>query len=454
MRQRNGGGKLERRRRELRRQRQRKRRKRRILVLAVEVFLLCILGVTAYTMFKLDKLNTTSVDGLMNNGLSQEGYLNVALFGTDNRPGESEGVRSDCIIVASLNNETKEVKLLSVYRDTFLKTGDDIFEKANSAYASGGPEAAINMLNRNLDLDIENYVAVNFLALADVVDLLGGIELELTDEEVAHMNNYCVETSEITQKTYERIEPETAGTYHLNGVQAVSYSRIRYTEGGDFKRTSRQREVLALIAEKVQDMSLSTINKIIDSVFPQVSTNFTLAEMVAYAKDVKKYTVGESMGFPENNTFADLDVIGSVVIADTLTSNVLEVHKFLFGSDGYTVPAEIEKIEKDIQIKAAAPSGGGDSWNSAYGGTTGWDAGTGSNNSWGTATGGYGDNSWDDGSGGTGWDNGSGGTGWDDGSGGTGWDDGSGGTGWDDGSGGTGWGDGTGGDGTSLQSYE
>ena len=111
MRQRNGGGKLERRRRELRRQRQRKRRKRRILVLAVEVFLLCILGVTAYTMFKLDKLNTTSVDGLMNNGLSQEGYLNVALFGTDNRPGESEGVRSDCIIVASLNNETKEVKL-------------------------------------------------------------------------------------------------------------------------------------------------------------------------------------------------------------------------------------------------------------------------------------------------------------------------------------------------------
>ena len=140
-----------------------------------------------------------------------------------------------------------------------------------------------------------------------------------------------------------------------------------------------------------------------------------------------------------------MDVIGSVVIPDTLTSNVLEVHKFLFGSDGYTVSAKIEKIEKDIQIKAAAPSGGGDSGNSAYGGTTGWDAGTGSNNSWGTATGGYGDNSWDDGSGGTGWDDGSGGTGWDDGSGGTGWDDGSGGTGWDDGSGG---------DGTSQQSYE
>ena len=150
MRQRNSGDMLDRRRRELRRQRQRKRRKRRILVLTVELLLLCILGVVAFGMFKLDKLNTTSIDSLLNNGLSQDGYMNVALFGTDNRAGETDGVRSDCIIVASINNETKEVKLLSVYRDTFLMTGDDIFDKANSAYASGGPEAAINMLNRNL----------------------------------------------------------------------------------------------------------------------------------------------------------------------------------------------------------------------------------------------------------------------------------------------------------------
>ncbi len=393
------------------------------------------------TKLDTDKLNIAEMDEEV-----ETGYLNVALFGLDSREnGLGKGNLSDTMMIASLNKETKEVRLVSIYRDTLLQLHDGSYNKANSAYSFGGPEKAIRLINDNLDMNIEKYVSVNFNALVDVIDAVGGLDLHLTADEVAHMNNYCVETSKVTGVSYTKIEPEVEGDYHLSGVQAVSYSRIRYTEGGDFKRTSRQREVLALIAEKVQDMSLSTINKIIDSVFPQVSTNFTLAEMVAYAKDVKKYTVGESMGFPEKNTFADVDVIGSVVIPDTLTSNVLEVHKFLFGSDGYTVSAKIEKIEKDIQIKAAAPSGGGDSGNSAYGGTTGWDAGTGSNNSWGTATGGYGDNSWDDGSGGTSWDDGSGGTGWDDGSGGTGWDDGSGGTGWDDGSGG---------DGTSQQSYE
>ena len=211
MKHKKNGRRLSERQQELRRQRQKKRRRRRILVLVVELLLLCILGLVAYGMLKLGKLNTTSLSGLLNNGLTQEGYMNVAIFGTDNRAGEEEGVRSDCIMVASVNNETKEVKLLSVYRDTFLKTGEDTFDKANSAYAVGGPEAAINMLNRNLDLDIEKYVSVNFLALADVVDLLGGIDLELTDEEVVHMNNYCVETSEITGKSYERIEPEVAG---------------------------------------------------------------------------------------------------------------------------------------------------------------------------------------------------------------------------------------------------
>lgn len=350
MRQRNGGGKLERRRRELRRQRQRKRRKRRILVLAVEVFLLCILGVTAYTMFKLDKLNTTSVDGLMNNGLSQEGYLNVALFGTDNRAGESEGVRSDCIIVASLNNETKEVKLLSVYRDTFLKTGDDIFEKANSAYASGGPEAAINMLNRNLDLDIENYVTVNFLALADVVDLLGGIELELTEEEVVHMNNYCVETSEITEKTYERIEPETAGTYHLNGVQAVSYSRIRYTEGGDFKRTQRQRLVIQKIVEKAKSAKLSTINEIIDTVFPEISTSFSSGEIMKLSAGLLKYSIGETEGFPSDSALPESipGYSGAYVVPIGLEQNVRRAHEFLFPEKEYKPTDTLTQISGEI----------------------------------------------------------------------------------------------------------
>ena len=306
---------------------------------------------------KMTKIETTELDtdklNIAETSEEQEtGYLNVALFGLDSREGDlGKGNRSDTMMIASLNKATGEVKLVSVYRDTLLELDDGSYNKANAAYAFGGPEGAISMINRSMDMDISKYVAVNFNALVDVIDALGGLDITLTDAEVVHMNNYCVETSKVTGADYTKIEPEVAGTYHLNGVQAVSYSRIRYTEGGDFERTSRQRHVLELIAEKAQSASFSTLNKIIDKVFPQVSTNFTITEMIAYAKDIAKYKLGDSMGFPDNNSFDMLDVVGSVVIPETLTSNVEDVHKFLFGDDGYTISSNITDIEAGIREK-------------------------------------------------------------------------------------------------------
>lgn len=306
---------------------------------------------------KMTKIETTELDtdklNIAETSEEQEtGYLNVALFGLDSREGDlGKDNRSDTMMIASLNKATGEVKLVSVYRDTLLKLDDGSYNKANAAYAFGGPEGAISMINRSMDMDISKYVAVNFNALVDVIDALGGLDITLTDAEVVHMNNYCVETSKVTGADYTKIEPEVAGTYHLNGVQAVSYSRIRYTGGGDFERTSRQRHVLELIAEKAQSASFSTLNKIIDKVFPQVSTNFTITEMIAYAKDIAKYKLGDSMGFPDNNSFDMLDVVGSVVIPETLTSNVEDVHKFLFGDDGYTISSNITDIEAGIREK-------------------------------------------------------------------------------------------------------
>ena len=314
---------------------------------------------------KMTKLETTELDtDKLNIAETDEetetGYLNVALFGLDSRENDlGKGNRSDTMMIASLNKETKEVKLVSIYRDTLLQLDDGSYNKANAAYSFGGPEGAISLINRNLDMNIEKYVTVNFNALVDVIDALGGLDISMAAAEVVHMNNYCVETSKVTGKSYEKIEPEVDGTYHLNGVQAVSYSRIRYTAGGDFQRASRQRLVLSLIAEKAQTMSLSTVNKIIDSVFPQVSTNFTLGEMIGYAKDFKEYKMGESMGFPEDNTTDMLNVVGSVVIPKTLTSNVTKVHQFLFGNDGYQVSSNITQIEGGIATKAADRSTGG-----------------------------------------------------------------------------------------------
>ena len=259
--------------------------------------------------------------------------------------------RSDCIIIASINNDTKEVKLVSVYRDTLLNTEDDTYDKANSAYAVGGAEAAVNMLNRNLDLNIQDYVSVNFLAVADVVDLLGGIDLDLTDEEVVHMNNYCVETSEITGKKYKKIEPEVAGTYHLNGVQAVSYSRIRYTEGGDFQRTSRQRLVIEKIAEEAKKADLSTINKIIDAVFPEITTSFTSGEIVKISAGLLQYSIGDNEGFPMDNETPDSipGYQGSYVVPKGLEENVIKLHKFLFPDEDYTPTDTLKEISDHIK---------------------------------------------------------------------------------------------------------
>lgn len=307
---------------------------------------------------KMNKLNTEKLNtdklNISDEVKHDKGYTNVALFGLDSRENDlGKGNRSDTIMIASLNNETKEIKIVSVYRDTLLQLDDGSYNKANAAYSYGGPEGAVSLINRNLDMNIEKYVTVNFNALVDVIDAVGGLDIDLTDDEVVHMNNYCVETSKVTGKDYERIEPEVAGTYHLNGVQAVSYSRIRYTEGGDFKRAQRQRLVLKKIADKAQNMSVGTVNKIIDSVFPQISTNFTLTEMISYAKDLTKYSFEDSIGFPSENTTDMLNKVGSVVIPKTLSSNVMEVHQFLFGSDGYEVSGTVQDIENGIADKAS-----------------------------------------------------------------------------------------------------
>ena len=184
--------------REERKKRRRRKRRKRIAVLFVEVVILAALCVVAYGIFKLDKLdmNVLNLDNL--EAYRDTGpYTNIALFGLDSRNGELEGgVQSDCIMIASINNETHDVRIVSVYRDTLLQQADGTYEKANSAYNTGGPEDAISLLNRNFDLDIQNYVSVNFSALVDVIDALGGIEMDMTAEEAFYSNGYAFETAQ------------------------------------------------------------------------------------------------------------------------------------------------------------------------------------------------------------------------------------------------------------------
>lgn len=311
--------------------------------------------IVASKLSKIDRREPTNAKELNVSEEARErgtGYLNVALFGVDSRKNEmGKGTRSDSIMIASLNRETLEIKISSIFRDTLLEQEDDSITKANAAYSYGGPEGAVAVLNKNLDMDIEHYVTVNFDALIDVVDAVGGVEIDVTDEEVQYVNGYSTEIKRVTGKD----SPDIAGPglQVLDGIHATAYTRIRYTAGDDFKRAERQRTVLTKIVENLQKASPAQLNKIIDRVFPQVATNFTMAEILDYAKDAFEYRLMETVGFPFDKTTDELMDVGSVVIPVTLASNVEQLHNFFYGeSEAYSVSSTVSSISDRIVTKA------------------------------------------------------------------------------------------------------
>lgn len=347
---------------------------KKIGVIAVSILLVLVIGggaaAAAYVTSKVDKMEVQKLDvnklEINKEVEHKTGYLNVALFGVDSREASlGKGTRSDTIMIASLNQETGEVKISSVYRDTILQQSDGTYNKANAAYSFGGVEEAVALLNKNLDLNIEHYVAVNFNAMIDVIDTLGGLDIELTEEEVKYTNMYCYETAVVTGRPFEE-DLVGAGVHHLDGVQATSFCRIRYTKGDDFKRTERQRFVIEKIVEKLQAANLATINKIADDVFAEVGTNFTLPEILSYAKDFKKYTLGETTGFPFNKSTGTLSGIGSSVLPTDLAGDVQQLHQFFFGDDGYTPSDVVLSIDAGVKKKATDVGKGTTKDNDSY----------------------------------------------------------------------------------------
>ena len=350
----------------------RKKRRKVLFILEIIVLLLFIGGLYVYGQIsaKLDKIDIQETDlqeqDIVTNDQAPQmtGYTTYALFGLDHRSRNEKlnTENSDTIIIASINNDTKAVKLVSVYRDTLLNVKDDTYSKANAAYALGGPAQAVNMLNTNLDLNITDYVSIDFDALVTVVDCLGGLDIPLSYAEIVHMNNYCVETAEETGKSYTPVElpepkPEDqeaiVGTYHLNGVQATSYCRIRYTASLDMGRTERQRRVIQMIVDKAKKAGLSTIFDIMDQVFPMVKTSVSKTEILKLIPAMIGYSIDETTGFPQDYKFAT--VKGSVILPTTLDSNVLKLHQFLYGNTNYTPTQDV--LNKSAQI--AAIVGGG-----------------------------------------------------------------------------------------------
>lgn len=332
-----------------------KRRRRRRILFFFEVLILLILvgGIFVYAQInkKLDLMQESDVDMSqvgVNEGVEDvKGYQTIALVGLDNTSDTLDYGNSDTMIIASINNDTKKVKLVSIYRDTYLNVGtdpkgnEDTYTKANAAYAYGGAQQLMTMMNKNLDLSLDGYVTVDFAAVAETIDLLGGLDIEMTADEVEHMNNYCVETSEATGKSYEEIYPED-GVHHLNGVQAVSYARIRYTAGNDFRRAARQRLVIYKMVEKAKNSSWTTLNKIVDTVCPMVATSLSKADILKIGMNMITYDIEDQSGFPTKHLEGETikDAVGTdAVLPVTLEQNVIALHQFLYPEETDYVPS-------------------------------------------------------------------------------------------------------------------
>ena len=321
-----------------------------ILLTIVIILIMCLAVVYFFISNKFNKVEQVQIEK-EELGISEEveeklsGFTNIAIFGLDCRKDDyGQGNRRDCIIIASINNDTKEVKLFSVYRDTYVNIEKYGLDKITHAYSYGGAALALNTINKNFDLNISEFITVNFDSVSEVVDQLGGVEIEVDAAEVKYINSYISETSKVVGKASEKIT--TPGKYNLNGVQAVSYSRIRYTEGGDYKRAERMREVIVAIAEKAKTKSLVELNKVVDILLPQVSTNITsefIIKMIPYLMD---YKVTNSIGWPYDTRGITLDRWYGIPV--TLESNVTRLHQEIFGETEYVPSETVKSISNSI----------------------------------------------------------------------------------------------------------
>ena len=331
-----------------------------LLILIILIVILAGIAV-GYISNKLGKLNVEKIDetaiGIDENTKNRlSGFRNIALLGIDSRADDyGVGNRSDCIIIASLNEKTKQIKLISVYRDTYTqmeRKGSTILDKITHAYAYGGAQNTLKALNTNLDLNISEYVTVNFDAVISAVDAMGGITINVDSSEIQYINKYI---NDYIAESSNRLEVEPTlitktGSQTLSGVQAVAYSRVRYTAGGDYKRSERMRTVIEAMLTKAKTLSIGQLNNLVDTVLPRISTNISGTEILSLLPSIASYEIVDSEGWPYKTEGVTLDKWYGVPV--TLESNVVQLHQEVFGQTDYVVDDTVKEISQQIINKS------------------------------------------------------------------------------------------------------
>lgn len=278
-----------------------------------------------------------------------EGYWTVAVFGVDSREGTLEkGTRSDMQMILNINLDTGEIRLVSVYRDTYLKIEDkERYDKINEAYFKGGHKQAVEALSENMDLTIDDYASFSWKAVADAINLLGGIDVDISHDEFRVINGFITETVESTGVGSHHLKKE--GPNHLDGVQAVAYARLRKMDT-DFRRTERQREVANLALQKAKEADVATLSQVVAAVFPQISTSIGVKDIFPLVKNIKKFHLTETEGFPSK--LKDVKIgKRDCVVPVTLESNVKRLHQFLFGEENYEPSDRVKEISRQIELR-------------------------------------------------------------------------------------------------------
>lgn len=322
-----------------------------LLILGIILLIFAVVFAWGYNKVKktVDKIpkDISQDEEIINNDeiVTADGYKCFVIFGVDTRDNSLKRGNTDTIIIVSINNDTKDVKLASIYRDTYAYIPDVGYDKINSAYARDGYSLAISTINTNYDLDIRKYVTVNFKVLVDIIDFLDGITLDIDDQELKYLNGYVNELNKINGTNVTHLE--SSGTQNVNGTQATAYARIRYTAGGDFKRTQRQRIVIEKIFEKTKELNFTKINTMVDTFLPMVYTNFSSKDIMDLLKSFLSYDIEEETGFPFKKDSHRYNKVSYVFPID-LQENVKKLHLFLYDEADYIPSPNVKEYSKYI----------------------------------------------------------------------------------------------------------
>ncbi|WP_235068999.1 LCP family protein [Turicibacter sp. TJ11] len=329
-----------------------------ILTIVLALLIVPVAVGAVYMNLILDKVTVSEdefdkdFDLNVNTNLENSDVKNIALFGVDCRTDDYSGCRSDVMMVLSYNQKENNVTVTSLVRDTYVEIGDRGFDKLNHAYAFGGAELAIQTINKTFDLNIEDYVTVDFWAVEAIIDALGGVMIDVSSKEMEYVNDYMNELNTNSPDGHLVDKLTNSGYQRLNGRQAVAYMRIRHVGDGDFERMQRQREVMEVALEGMKTISLSKMLTLVNDLISTVKTNLSKGEIIDLVTKVatKGIPKMEQFQLPTRDEGVGMNINGIYYfVPNTLLENVRLFHESTYQEQIYEPSDYVISLSDKLQ---------------------------------------------------------------------------------------------------------